>query len=101
MVNTDKNKRFQISITYWFHRSRWEIEYEELDGNENTFFTERVYWNWYPTIKEAVEEYERKLNLLKDDPCLYAEDSWDVQFVRIRLTDTAYSSVLEEKCFRL
>lgn len=101
MNKTINNKRFQVSITYWFHRPIWAIEYEELDGDENTFFTKRVYCNWYPTVKEAVDEYELKLNILKEEPCLYADYSWNVQFIRIKLTDTAYNSVLDEKCFKI
>lgn len=97
-----KEQRFQISIIYWFHKPIWEIEAEGLEGDENTIFSERVYWNWYSIEKEAIEKYEEKLALLMDDPCSYADlGCMDVKFARIRLTDTAYDRILEEKYFRI
>ena len=100
--NTVKDKRFQISITYWFNKPIWKIELEGLDGNENTIFTERGYWNWYSIEEEAIEKYKQKLKVLIDDPYHYADLScMDVKVVRIRLMDTAYNHILEEKYFRI
>lgn len=97
-----KDQRFQISITYWFHIPIWEIEARGLEGDENTIFSERAYWNWYSIEEEAIEKYEEKLALLRDDPCSYADPGcMGVKFARIRLTDTAYERILKEKYFRI
>ena len=100
--NLIKDRRFQIFITYRFYRPKYIIEYEGLEGNENTVFEEPVYWNWYSTEKEALEKYEQKLSLLRDDPYSYADPGcMDVKLARIQLIDTADDSLLKEKYFSI
>lgn len=100
--NVVKDKRFQIFVTYWFHRSMWDIENMGLEGDESTLFMERGYWNWYSIEEEAVNKYEEKLNVLIEDPCYYADlGCMDVKFVRIILIDTAYNRILRERYFKI
>ena len=101
MINS-KDYRFQIYITYLCYKPMWVIEYEGLEGDENTLFIDRGYWNRYSTKEEAINKYKEKLNILMDDPCSYADLScMDVKTARISLVDTEYNLVLAEKCFKL
>lgn len=100
--NVVKDKRFQIFVTYWFHRPMWNIELKGLKGDESTLFMERSYWNWYSIEKEAVNKYEEKLNVLMDDPYYYANPGcMDVKFASILLIDTAYNRILKERYFKI
>ena len=100
--NMIKDQRFQIFITYWGYRPIWYIEINKLEGDESTIFVEKGYWNWYPKAEEATEKYKQKLEVLRDDPCHYADTGcMDVKIVRIRLIDMAYNHILEEKYFKV
>lgn len=100
--NVVKDKRFQIFVTYWFHRPMWDIEKMGLEGDESTLFMERGYWNWYSIEEEAVNKYKEKLNVLIEDPCYYADPGcMDVKFARIVLIDTAYNRILKERYFKI
>lgn len=100
--NSVKDRRFQISITYWYHRPIWEIESRGLEGDENTVFSERVYWNWYSIEEEAIKKYELELDFQRNHPCSYADLNYmDVVLIRIRLEDTVYNRILKEKYFRI
>lgn len=100
--NVIKDKRFQIFVTYWFHRPMWNIELEGLKGDESTLFMERRYWNWYSIEEEAVNKYKEKLNVLMDDPYYYADlGCMDVKFASILLIDTAYNRILRERYFKI
>lgn len=97
-----KDKRFQISITYWHHKPIWEIEGRGLEGDENTLFKERCYWNYYSVKDEAMRKYHEKLDLLRNDPFSHADlGCMDVKLVRIRVEDTVYNNILAENYFRV